>query len=167
MLLRLAEPEDAPAVARVHVRAWQAAYRGLLPDGYLDGLRPEDRAGRYTLDARGRDEPVTIVAVDSGGVRGFATTSPSRDPDVSDHGELCALHVDPDAWGRGLGRALITAARERLVSLGFHEAILWVLRGNARAERFYRVDGWAPDGAGRAQPIWGTIVDEVRYRRAL
>ena len=26
-------------VARVHVRSWQAGYRGLLPDAYLDGLR--------------------------------------------------------------------------------------------------------------------------------
>ncbi len=47
MLLRPAEPADAMAVARVHVRSWQAAYRGLLPDAYLDGLRPEDRAARY------------------------------------------------------------------------------------------------------------------------
>jgi hypothetical protein len=37
MLLRPAEPADAMAVARVHVRAWQIAYRTLLPDEYLDG----------------------------------------------------------------------------------------------------------------------------------
>lgn len=35
------------AVARVHVRSWQVAYRGLIPDGYLDRLCPEDRAVRY------------------------------------------------------------------------------------------------------------------------
>ena len=44
MLLRPAEPQDAMGVARVHVRSWQAGYRGLLPDAYLDGLRAEDRA---------------------------------------------------------------------------------------------------------------------------
>ena len=39
MFLRPAEPDDAMEVARVHVRSWQAGYRGLLPDAYLDGLR--------------------------------------------------------------------------------------------------------------------------------
>ena len=32
MILRPAEPEDAMPVARVHVRAWQVAYRGLMPE---------------------------------------------------------------------------------------------------------------------------------------
>ena len=45
-LLRDAQPFDADAVARVHVQTWQVAYRGLLPDAYLDALRPEDRARR-------------------------------------------------------------------------------------------------------------------------
>jgi hypothetical protein len=45
--LRRAEPTDAIAVARVHVRSWQAAYRKLMPDDYLDQLRPEDRAKKY------------------------------------------------------------------------------------------------------------------------
>jgi hypothetical protein len=44
--LRPAVPGDSLAVARIHVRAWQTAYRGLLPDAYLDGLRAEDRAAR-------------------------------------------------------------------------------------------------------------------------
>ena len=42
MNLRPAVPDDAMAVARVHVRAWQAAYHGLMPEDYLAGLRPED-----------------------------------------------------------------------------------------------------------------------------
>ena len=41
MFLRPAEPGDASAVALVHVRSWQAGYRNLLPDEYLDGLRAE------------------------------------------------------------------------------------------------------------------------------
>lgn len=39
MELRPALPADALAVARVHVRAWQVGYRGLLPAAYLDSLR--------------------------------------------------------------------------------------------------------------------------------
>ena len=46
LTVRRATPEDAAGVAGVHVRSWQVAYRGLLPDDYLDGLRPEDRMAR-------------------------------------------------------------------------------------------------------------------------
>jgi GNAT superfamily N-acetyltransferase len=82
-------------------------------------------------------------------------------------GELLALYVDPGSWGKGIGRRLLVEARARLAGRGFVEAILWVLAGNERAERFYRVDGWRPDGARRHDEIWGVTADEVRYRRAL
>jgi hypothetical protein len=46
-------------------------------------------------------------------------------------------------------------------------AQLWVLRGNARAERFYRTHGWRPDGQQRTDTIWGITGDEDRYRVTL
>lgn len=156
MELRPAVPADALAVARVHVRAWQAGYRGLLPAAYLDGLRPEDRAARYTFDRA--DGPRTTVAVSSGAIVGFATISGS---------ELCALHVDPDAWSRGVGRALIARARADLAAAGVAEAHLWLLAGNARAQRFYECDGWITDGTQRVDTVWGATVDEIEYRRRL
>ncbi len=167
MRLRRAEPADALAVAGVHVRSWQAAYRGLLPEDYLGQLRPEDRAQTYdfaTLDSR---RPRTIVAVADGLILGFATTMPSRDPDLPELAELCALYVDPEHWGRGIGVALVSAARGHLHESGFRQALLWVLVGNARAERFYQADRWAPDGTQRTDSVWGITVDEVRYQRRL
>jgi GNAT superfamily N-acetyltransferase len=100
-------------------------------------------------------------------IYGFASTAPSRDPDLTDHGELYALYVDPERWGRGIGVALISAARGRLSALGFRNATLWVLAGNVRAERFYQVDGWVSDGLRRTDTVWGVTVDEVRYLRSL
>lgn len=147
------------------MRSWQHAYRGLLPDQYLDGLRPEDRAARYTFSRVGSDEPATIVAVEEAVIWGFATTGPSRSEDAPAAGELLALYVDPGRWGLGTGRLLIAEARKRLGGQGFAEAILWVLAGNERAERFYRADGWSPDGARRRETIWGVGADEIRYRR--
>jgi GNAT superfamily N-acetyltransferase len=167
MLLRPAEPEDAIAVARVHVRSWQAAYRTLLPDDYLDQLRPEDRAQTYDFANADPLKPHTVVAVEEGLIRGFASTSPSRDPDLPDHGELCALYVDPEHWRQGIGVALVVAARRRLFGIGFRDALLWVLAGNIRAENFYRNDGWASDGQRRRDSVWGVAVDEIRYQRKL
>jgi GNAT superfamily N-acetyltransferase len=167
VLIRRAVPEDAPAVARVHVRSWQAAYRGLLPAEYLDTLRPEDRAASYDFAATDPRRPHTFVAVDGPEVLGFATTAPSRDPEFPGHGEVCALYVDPEKWGGGIGAALISAARARLFGQGFRNALLWVLAGNARADRFYRIDGWVPNGVRRTDLVWDVMADHVCYVRGL
>jgi GNAT superfamily N-acetyltransferase len=155
------------AVARVHVGSWQAAYRGLMPDAYLDGLRAEDRAARYDFANPGQSWPYTIVVENGGAIRGFVSTRETSEPEVAGYGELCALYVDPEHWGRGLGAALVAAGRERLSGLGFRKAFLWVLVGNVRADRFYRIDGWQPDGMRRTATVWDATVEEIRYQRDL
>jgi ribosomal protein S18 acetylase RimI-like enzyme len=167
MLLHTAEPADAEAVAAVHVRSWKVAYRGLLPDEYLDRLRPQDRAPHYTFGDRGPHRPLTTVATEHGEICGFATTGPSRDADRVGSGELYALYVDPASWNLGVGRALMSDARERLANAGFADAYLWVLEGNTRAERFYRLAGWTPEGSRRPEEHWGVVVQETCYRTAL
>jgi GNAT superfamily N-acetyltransferase len=167
MFLRPAIPQDALAVARVHVRSWQVAYRTLLPSAYLDQLRPEDRASKYDFASTDPLKPCTIVAAEEESILGFATTIQSHDADLGSHGELLALYVDPDSWNRGIGVALIAEARARLLDLGLRQASLWLLKGNERADRFYRVDGWTPDGTSRTDTVWDIQVDEIRYRREL
>lgn len=167
MQIRPAKPGDEMAVARVHVRSWQVAYRTLLPDDYLNQLRPEDRADKYDFVSLDPAKPHTILADGNGVIHGFATTAPSRDQDLAGHAELYALYVDPEQWNRGIGAALVSAARDRLAALGFQNALLWVLAGNARAERFYQIDGWTPDGNRRTDTVWGITVNEARYLRDL
>jgi GNAT superfamily N-acetyltransferase len=168
--IRAASPEDALAVARVHVRSWQVAYRGLIPQAYLDSLKPEVWAARYAFHRTDPDRPTTLVAVDAlgaGDIRGLAMTSPYRGDDLPNVAELLAIYVDPEHWDSGVGRLLIVAAREQLRRNGFTHAALWVLDGNVRARRFYERDGWASDGARQTKTIAGASLDEVRYRRTL
>ncbi len=167
MLIRSAIPEDAPGVAQVHVRSWRSAYGGLLPRSYLDRMRPEDRAQHYDFGPTHPDKPSTMVAVESDMIVGFVTVARARDSDVQGSGEVCALYVDPQWWGRRVGSALSERGRSWLREQGFSEAILWVLVGNARAERFYGRDGWYRDGLRRTAVVWGVAVDADRYRRSL
>jgi ribosomal protein S18 acetylase RimI-like enzyme len=70
--LRDARRGDELAVAEVHVRSWQEAYRGLMPGEFLDALEPGDRAGTYEFEG-GEGAPTTVVAVasaDGGGGAG-------------------------------------------------------------------------------------------------
>ncbi len=165
--VRRAEPGEELAVAAVHVRAWLAAYRGLVDDDYLDNLRAEDRAAVHSFGATGPDAPETLLAVDGEEILGFVVFGPSRDADTPDAGEIFALYIDPPRWGGGVGRLLMREARESLRQRGLSQGTLWVLEGNEQAERFYRAEGWAPDGAEREEDPYGPLVTVRRFRRPL
>jgi hypothetical protein len=46
-IVRPATVEDAPAIAAIHVRVWQYAYRGIVPDSFLDSLSSERRTDQW------------------------------------------------------------------------------------------------------------------------
>jgi GNAT superfamily N-acetyltransferase len=170
MTIRAAGPEDAESIAVVHIRAWQDAYRGLMPQGYLDSLSLKRRCEDWERILAETDWPRAGVFVAQGcaGVVGFAHVGPARDDDAGgDAGEVNAIYVLASVWGTGAGRALMTAGVETLRDAHFGEATLWVLGTNARARRFYEVAGWSIDGAERTEELRGFPVREVRYRRPL
>jgi len=153
----------------VHVRTWQAAYPGLLPDEHLDALDVARwTAGWQRLLTGERPRSATLVAVADERVVGFVDVVPSRDDDAAaDAGEVTSIYVLPTAWGTGAGRALMAAAVDSLRSEGFRAVTLWVLRDNERARRFYERAGWTLDGARKDDVVAGVPVTEVRYRRDL
>jgi ribosomal protein S18 acetylase RimI-like enzyme len=138
-----------------------------MPDDYLEQLKPEDRAGRYTFGNEVSTGPRWIVAEEDGSVIGFASFGACRDADAPEHGEIYGLYVDPDNWQQGVGRALMDSAQRDLIQMGFSLAKLWVLVGNSRAIMFYEHAAWFPDGFRRLEEVWGLEVSSVRYQRSL
>lgn len=101
--IRPARIHDANAVGEVHVPAWQSAYRGVVPNDYLDGLQGQDHATRWRehLIAPSSDGQLLVV-VDDHRVVGFASLGPERDRGTpSDIGQLYAINLDPDVWVEG------------------------------------------------------------------
>jgi ribosomal protein S18 acetylase RimI-like enzyme len=170
-VIRAARVADAAQIAVVHVRSWQGAYRGLLPQAYLDGLDPAQRVGRWERSLAEADVGRTgiLVADVDGALLGFVGYSPSRDGDAdSDRvGEIGAIYLLPSAWGKGVGRRLMDAALVRLAEAKFNQVTLWVLDSNARARRFYEAGGWVADGAQKFDESRGFPITQVRYRRSL
>lgn len=179
--LRAAVPSDAEDLGRVHVDAWRVGYRTLMPQGFLDGLDPVARAAWWTQVLRDGPDAVgtpfaagapdvgdrrVLVAEVAGGVRGFAIFG--TDHESGADGRVYALNVDPPAWGRGLGRALLAAAEADLAARGWTRAVLWVLSANTRARRCYERAGWSADGRARVEDLAeGVPIDEVRYVKRL
>jgi len=162
--VRRAVPDDAAPIAAVHVRAWQVAYRGLMPDDVLDGLSVERREEMWQQALTGEDSPGVYVAVTDGAVVGFcAVAAPSRDDDAEDGvGEIAAIYVEPDVWRTGAGRALMDVALEDLRADGWQWVTLWVLAENQPARDFYSRYGFEPDGAEMTHE--GSGEKEVRLR---
>jgi ribosomal protein S18 acetylase RimI-like enzyme len=167
--IRPAGVDDADAVGEVHVRAWQSAYRGMMPDDYLDTLQAQEHATRWREHLAAPSSAAELfVVVDDRRVVGFASVGPALDGDVpSDIGQLYAINLDPDVWGRGLGRALLRVATDRLSELGYVEAVLWVVPDNQRARWLYEAAGWSDDDLRRDDDVFGVVVPEMRYRRRL
>jgi ribosomal protein S18 acetylase RimI-like enzyme len=167
--IRRAALADAPALSEIHVRSWQAGYRGLLPDSLLDNLSAAERLPRWRQRLSAEAERVLVAELD-GQVAGWLVIGPQRDADLDPQraGEIYAIYVDPGAWRRGCGRALLTQALAELRAQGRAEATLWVLRSNERARRFYEAQGFQADGASKVEHNRdGVAFDEVRYRGEL
>jgi GNAT superfamily N-acetyltransferase len=161
--VRRAEPADARAIAEVHVRTWQAAYRHAFPAEVLDNLDVDEREalGRRLLESK---EEEIWVAEDGGRIVGFAAAGPSRTEEGS--AELYAIYVLPEAWGTGAGPGLMAAVKDWFASEGYATAMLWVLADNPRARRFYEREGWRVDGE-RIDTVRGVEVEEALYRLQL
>jgi GNAT superfamily N-acetyltransferase len=141
--IRPARPDDAGAIAQVHVAVWQSAYRGLLPDDLLDQLSVEHRQAMWTdiLTAYGATHPV-LVAEDFGvGVCGFGNIGPLRGEAVPGYsGEFKTLYLLPRYQRRGIGRGLFCRLASLLLERGHHSALAWVLAANP-ACGFYEAMG--------------------------
>ena len=165
--IRRAVLEDAAPIALIHVRTWQAAYRGLMPDKLLDGLSIAEREDLWRGVLTEDEGPAVYVAITDDAVVGFcAVAAPSRDADAQESvAEIGAIYVHPDVWRLGVGRALMDAALGGLRAAGWRWVTLWVFAENQRARDFYARFGLGPDGAETTDDRSGQ--KEVRLRGSL
>jgi endonuclease YncB( thermonuclease family) len=131
-----------------------------------DGLFVNAALVREGLARVPRPGSATFVAELDNEVVGFASAGRSRDEEAANEGELYAIYLHPSCWDRGIGRALLERAEQSMREYGFERAILWVLEGNERGERFYRAAGWERHGR-KLDTFGGAEVSELRYRKAL
>lgn len=159
----------------MHLESWRWAYRGLLPDSYLDRLRHDELAARWWRRlAVAEEESIHVIERfdrKSGGgkVGGFVSYGPFRDDSswLGFAGEVFMLYLEPELVGRGLGRRLMRRATADLSRYGCHWCVVWVLARNTSARRFYEREGFRLDGARRWDPFEDRSVPVVRYARAL
>ncbi|MBW4719906.1 GNAT family N-acetyltransferase [Saccharothrix obliqua] len=170
--VRAGRPDDAPAIARINVDAWQHAYRGIVDDPVLDRMLPESRLPAWS---RVLELPVpsrVFVAEDEDGrIGAYCAVDAVREPDDAHPdlhtGELVAIYADPRYRGTGAGHRVHEAGVRHLLEQGFRYAVLWVFQDNAPSRRFYEAHGWRHDGLVHHYELERQELPEVRYGRFL
>ena len=161
IVIRIALPKDSSGIAFVHVATWQQTYRGILPNAYLDKLRPAQRESMWAQILTENKNSVH-VACEGDEVIGFASAGTSRDdPSV---GEIYAIYVHPERWNSGVGWRLFRTSCSEMRARNFERMMLWVATENSRARAFYEREGMVSDGNIKNQSIGGCTLEEMRYR---
>ena len=192
-VIRAASPDDAAAIAGVHVSSLRASATDLLPAHLTPivlppaGAAPRARAWKRWIE---RERTSTFVSLAGATLTGFCTLHPAPDERGTGGaaavtgagdgagaagsgtggpgGEIASFYVLPSEWRRGTGRRLGERAVAEARTRRFAEVMVWVLETNARARSFYESLGFRPGGESKAfleRPYasWR----ELRYRRAV
>jgi GNAT superfamily N-acetyltransferase len=164
LVFRSAAASDSRRIAALHVASWRSAYRGSLPDAYLDGEAAAERLRHWDrrLASCDRGRCGVILAERENDLAGFVCALLDEEPEWG----ACVdnLHVRPDLRGLGLGRRLLREAaawvRAQQPDWPLH---LWVFEANQAARRFYEsAGGRVAERAVKPLP-GGVSVASLRY----
>lgn len=162
MEIRFLLPEDdLYELSSVYEKSWKYAYKGMLPQDYLDNIKVGQWAER--IDKKGM---YNLVVTENGHIIGTCGFCRSRWEKYSGYGEIVSVYFLPQYTGKGFGKHLIFKAVEELEKMGYKSIILWVLEENFRARKFYEKNGFIFSGEHMENIIGGKEVREVMYIRS-
>jgi ribosomal protein S18 acetylase RimI-like enzyme len=164
-LIRPAREGDGPGIANVHISSWRDAYKGLLPQDFLDKL-PLDcgrRMGWWQKVISEPDNFVLRVAESKKEIIGFACFQAGRDQGMESLAEMGAIYVFERFKGRKIGFSLLSSGFKQMKERGFRQGYCWVLEGNPTI-KFYERSGAVFSGQTKDDEIGGQVVRELAYR---
>jgi ribosomal protein S18 acetylase RimI-like enzyme len=150
-------------IGYVHAMSWKKAYQGIVPQPYLDQLTPESRSAFFKKVISISNHEFYLAYLSELPI-GMMSIGKSRDDDLDDHvGEVSAIYLMSDYWGKGYGRRMMDFAVNRLKNQSYQAVTLWVLEDNHRARTFYEKFGYVFDGKKEEVDIGGKLLTELRY----
>lgn len=157
MEVRHAGEDESGRMGLIYCESWKAAYKGIVPDDYLNSLTVENCTPKKMNPAK------NLVVLDGEACVGLCNISPGRDDGAGGEGEICAIYLLPDYFGKGFAKPLFERGVRELRGMGFTRQYLWVLADNARARSFYEKNGFHANGETRSITISGAALWETKY----
>lgn len=112
----------ASEASHIYAKSWKAAYKGIVPQRYLDDLSTEHWTPflenspfqNFLL----KDKDVIVAA---------ASIAKARDSKYCDYGEIVSIYILPEYCNKGYGTFLFNRMIEKLRAIGLNKICLWVL----------------------------------------
>lgn len=158
IMIRLAGAEDAQTLAHIMISAWRSAFQGILSDDIIEQYtQPAPCTAMFSQILESGVGTMYLAELNSRPM-GLLYWLPESQKDV----RIEALLTIPDAWGKGIGAALMEQAAADIRAFGFTITHVWPFAENHRAQRFYRKHGFTPTGISRRSDAL-----ELEYIRSL
>ena len=151
--IRRAYAADGETIAHIINAAWRVAYRGIVPQGYLDTLDEIPRESRLAEGLQKTPILRYYLLEENGLPVGAASLHPTHDKDLTNVAEFTFFYLHPRVWRRGYGRQLLDHLKHEAKEQGFDQLCCWVLEENVRAIAFYDSHGMLRDGARQTVTI--------------
>lgn len=163
MMIRAVENADIPAMAAIY------GHHVLTGLGSFEETPPTDEAMAGRVAAVGRLDLPWLVAEEAGEIVGYAYASAFRSRPGYRYTAEDSVYVAPDAAGRGVGRALLSAVIGRCEAMGLRQMLAVIGdSGNAASIGLHRALGFELVGVARGVGFkHGRWVDLVWMQRTL
>ncbi|MBP1996684.1 GNAT family N-acetyltransferase [Paenibacillus eucommiae] len=164
--IRWACINDCHDLSIVHLESYRAAYRGIMPDDFLNKMTLEDRSLHVQNLLKTSAKRIAILRVD-GATIGYAEVGKCEDKDLDETWvEIFAIYLLKEYSGRGFGSHLMGWVLDKVLELGHSRASLWVLKENTDAIKFYEKLDFKSDGTERVIKRGKTLV-QMRFQKLI
>ncbi len=164
--IRQAAPEDAAAIAEMHIASWHAAYTGIVSQAWLDSRNLDESSERWknNLSGPADQKQITFLAFKGDFLVGFATAGQSRSEAYSDYAELWAIYVRPQYFGKGVGRVLFNRCAAYVQEIDYKNMFVNVLFDNDLARKFYeRIGASVIEGSNGTVELGDQKYNDIKY----
>ncbi|MCI8610225.1 MAG: GNAT family N-acetyltransferase [Firmicutes bacterium] len=159
MLIRPITPKDDPlAISRIYEESWKFAYKGIIPQAYLDKIP----AGHWAAHINDPHMNSAVMEKDNTLI-GSSSYCASRYPAFQGFGEIVSIYLLPEYIGKGYGKKLLDFVMMQLTQQGYSSIFLWVLEENKKARTFYESSGLILGDISTTTVIEGKELREVPY----
>ena len=155
--------DDVRETTKVHIATWQSAYKGIIPQGFLDKMSDdyEMRVERWAKTLSEGHAEYSLVAEVDGRIVGILHGGNSRHSEYPHDKEVYAIYVLDEYQGRGVGKKLIQTIAKTFVEEESKGMVIWVLEEN-KSKKFYEAIGGKHIG-NKTIEIAGKKLDERGY----
>lgn len=139
MKIREAKAGDEKKIADVIISTWKVAYRGIVPDDFLDVLTTEQHEKLFKKNISEKTETILVLENNAEKVVGMISGGVDRSREYDC--EIVAIYILPEYQKKGLGSCLF---KEMITSHKRHNyktMVIWTFKENKDSGFYEKLGG--------------------------